>query len=56
MGVKGFRLWCNESKRIITSKDVVFDENNMLVSSVEKPIENVINDVVIDPIDAQEEV
>ena len=42
MRVKGYRVWCNESKRIITSRDVVFDENSMLVSSVEKPIDNVV--------------
>ena len=53
VGVKGYRVWCNESKKIITSRDIVYDENSMLVSSVEKPIENVVNDVVIDPIDAQ---
>ena len=52
VGVKGYRVWCNESKRIITSRDVVFDENSMLVSSVEKSIDNVVND----PIDAQVEV
>ena len=52
MGVNGYRVWCNESKRIITSRDVVFDKNSMLVSSVEKPIEN----VVIHPIDAHSEV
>ena len=52
MGVKGYRVWCNESKRIITSRDVVFDENSMLVSSVEKPND----DVVSIPIDAHVEV
>ena len=56
VGVKGYRVWCNGSKRIITSRNVVFNENSMLVSNVEKPIENDVNDVVIDPIDAQEEV
>ena len=45
-------MWCNESKKIITSRDVVFDENSILVSSVEKLIDNVVND----PIDAQVEV
>ena len=48
VGVKGYRVWCNESKRIITSRDIVFDENSMLVSSVEKPNDNIVND----PIDA----
>ena len=36
-------MWCDESKRIITF-------------NVEKPIDNNLNDFVIDPIDAQEEV
>ena len=44
MGVKGYRVWCNESKRIIVSRDVVFDENSMLVSSIEKSIDNNVND------------
>ena len=46
VGVKGYKVWCNESKRIMTSRDVVFDENNMLVSSVEKPIDNVVNNLI----------
>ncbi|KAI4332242.1 hypothetical protein L6164_017166 [Bauhinia variegata] len=29
-GVKGFRLWCLSSKKIISSKDVTFDESAML--------------------------
>ena len=49
-GLKGYRVWCNESKRIITFRDIVFDENSMLVFIVEKPLNN---DVVID---AHEEV
>ena len=51
VGVKGYRVWCEESKRIITFREVVFDENNMLVSSVETPIDNVVN-----PSDIQEKV
>ena len=43
MGVKGYRVWCNKSKRIINSRYVVFDENSMLVSSIEKSIDNVVN-------------
>ena len=50
MGVKGYRVWCEQTKRIITFRDIVFDENSMLVFIVEKPLNN---DVVID---AQEEV
>ena len=52
VNVKRYRMWCEGSKRIITSRDVVLDENNMLVSSVEKPL----NDDVNNPSDAQEEV
>ena len=29
-GVKGYRLWCLSSKKIISSKDVTFDESTML--------------------------
>ena len=29
-GVKGFRLWCTESKKIVLSRDVTFDESVML--------------------------
>ena len=32
-GVKGFRLWCPETKKTLTSRDVTFDESSMLHDS-----------------------
>ncbi|KAJ9542762.1 hypothetical protein OSB04_029268 [Centaurea solstitialis] len=32
-GVKGFRLWCPETKKILISRDVTFDESSMLSDS-----------------------
>ena len=29
-GVKGYRLWCSESNKVILSRDVIFDEFGML--------------------------
>jgi hypothetical protein len=29
-GVKGYRLWCSESKKVILSRNVTFDESSML--------------------------
>ena len=30
LGVKGYRLWCLSSKKIISNRDVTFDESAML--------------------------
>ena len=30
LGVKGYRLWCLSSKKIISSRNVLFDESAML--------------------------
>ena len=38
--VKGYRLWCEKSKKIITSKDVVFDENALVTPIVENTLTN----------------
>ena len=51
VGVKGYRVWCKKLKRIINSRDIIFDEKNMLVSSRQRPLYN-----VTIPIDEQEEV
>jgi len=34
---KGYRMWCPESKKVIQSKDVTFNETVML-SSVKNPV------------------
>ena len=52
VGIKGYRVWCENSKRTITSRDVVFDEKNMLISSEESPL----NNVIVVSIVAQEEI
>ena len=30
LGIKGYRLWCLGSKKIVSSRDVTFDESSML--------------------------
>ncbi|KAK0598290.1 hypothetical protein LWI29_033348 [Acer saccharum] len=36
VGVKGYRLWCLDSKKIILSRDVTFDESIMLKQEKQK--------------------
>lgn len=31
-GVKGYKFWCSDSKKIILSKDVIFDECVMIIT------------------------
>ncbi|CAN1285750.1 Retrovirus-related Pol polyprotein from transposon TNT 1-94, partial [Linum perenne] len=38
IGVKGYRLWCPESKKIVNSRDVVFDE--LVMSSTREDKDN----------------
>ena len=37
-GVKGYRLWCPLTKKIIFDKDVTFDESVMLKQKIYKKI------------------
>ena len=37
-GVKGYKLWCPESRKLIISKDIVFDETAMLWASSESSV------------------
>ena len=29
-GVKGYKLWCSKTKKLVISRDVVFDETSMI--------------------------
>ena len=42
LGVKGYRLWCLSLNKIISSRDVAFDESSMLkkVTTDEKVSDN----------------
>ena len=40
LGVKGYRVWCEKTKKIITSRDVVFDENALVTSTVKSTLTN----------------
>ncbi|KAG8501671.1 hypothetical protein CXB51_003833 [Gossypium anomalum] len=39
-GVKGYKLWCPENKKVVISRDVVFDETAMLPNSSLKESSN----------------
>ena len=34
-GVKGYRLWCLETSKIVNSRDVTFDESRMFLQKIE---------------------
>ena len=40
-GVKGYRLWCPETKKTLISRDVTFDETSMLHDSPSRISETV---------------
>ena len=40
LGVKGYRVWCEKSKKIITFKDVVFDEHALITPIVKVSFTN----------------
>ena len=29
-GLKGYKLWCSKTKKLVISRDVIFDENSMI--------------------------
>ena len=40
LGVKGYRVWCKKSRKIITFRDVVFNENALVTSTLENTLTN----------------
>jgi transposase InsO family protein len=38
-GVKGYRIWSPAERRVIFSRDVIFDENSMLTSTPQEPVQ-----------------
>ena len=66
-GVKGYRLWCPESKKIVISRDIAFDEMSMLGQrtianevmvdideGTPKPVEPVGSDVQEDSVEVED--
>ena len=52
LDVKGYKVWCEKSRKIITSRDVVFDENALVTPTVE----NIFSNTADTSDDTQEEV
>ena len=42
LDVKGYKVWCEKSKKIITSRDVVFYENTLVTPTVENTLTNTV--------------
>ena len=40
LDVKGYKVWCEKSRKIITSRDVVFDENAFVTPTMENTLTN----------------
>ena len=47
LGVKGYRVWCGKTRRIITSSDVKFDESSIFVCPLDIVVTNNIGTTVV---------